>query len=200
MANQRKFKVGDRVKIKPASEYFVDCDSYNPKNTEGVIEGVVGSLSNIILVQWSNGRQNSYNPGDLELINPVKRKTIKTIYQQLVEQSTLLIGDIVKVTHKVPSYDLGWGNTWVEEMDEYVGGEYRIGRIVDGRVKLGGIIYSFPIHVLQLVRRKKAPVTMKLTKDYDAVISEDDIKVGCQTITFEAFDKLVKAVNKMRSR
>jgi hypothetical protein len=46
---------------------------------------------------------------------------------------------------------------------------------------------------------RKPKITVEEIAGYDAVVSEDGIKVGCQTISFEKFDELVKAVNKIRS-
>lgn len=42
------------------------------------------------------------------------------------------------------------------------------------------------------------PVLVKNVGDYQAVVHKDHIQVGCQTITFEKFDELAKAVNKVR--
>ncbi len=44
------------------------------------------------------------------------------------------------------------------------------------------------------------PVTIKISKDYDAIVSKKKgIQVGCQTITFEDFDKLAEIVAKVRN-
>jgi hypothetical protein len=37
-----------------------------------------------------------------------------------------------------------------------------------------------------------------LNEEYDAEVTAEGITVGCQTFTFEAFDKLAEAVKKMR--
>jgi hypothetical protein len=39
---------------------------------------------------------------------------------------------------------------------------------------------------------------MQLTEDYNAVIVESGIEVGCQFISFEKFDELVDFVNNRR--
>lgn len=41
--------------------------------------------------------------------------------------------------------------------------------------------------------------TMKLTNDYDAEVTDDGIKVGCQLITFDKFDELAKLVKNNRN-
>ena len=41
---------------------------------------------------------------------------------------------------------------------------------------------------------------LSLTPEYDAVIKDDGIHVGCQWIKFETFDKLVELVNKKRKK
>lgn len=40
---------------------------------------------------------------------------------------------------------------------------------------------------------------VKLNEEYTAQITKDGIKVGCQTISFEAFENLVKAVKEFKS-
>ena len=39
---------------------------------------------------------------------------------------------------------------------------------------------------------------VKISKDYDAIVTKSGIKVGCQTIKFEDFDKLAAIVKKFR--
>lgn len=40
--------------------------------------------------------------------------------------------------------------------------------------------------------------SVKISNDYDAVVSKNGITVGCQTIKFEDFDKLAELVKKFR--
>lgn len=51
--------------------------------------------------------------------------------------------------------------------------------------------YSYPAHLLA---PEKQTITIKVSKDYDAIVSHENITVGCQTITFETLNKLVEAV------
>jgi hypothetical protein len=194
-----KFKVGDKVKISNASEYY-GISRNNPKDVEGVITSINEGEDLSHYVAWSNGGTNSYDASDLIKVEEVEEKE-KSIHDILVERSTLEVDDIVTVTHKVPDYDLGWECSWREGMDDVIGKEcvvtkapYSSGVRLDGK----GNNYYYPLQSVQFVR--KAPKTEKvtLTKDYDAVVSKDDIKVGCQTITFKAFDELASAVAKMR--
>jgi len=194
----KKFKVGDEVMISESSIYY-GRSKCNPKDVEGVIISILGEGSH--WVQWSNGGYNKYKASDLIMVEEVKKKEKKSIHGILVERSTLEVGDIVKVTHRVPSYDLGWENSWCDDMLYAIGEECSVIDGPDGKgVQLndGGANYRYPLQSVQFVR--KAPKTEKviLTKDYDAVVSKEGIKVGCQTITFKAFDELAEAVAKMR--
>ncbi len=42
------------------------------------------------------------------------------------------------------------------------------------------------------------PIFIENVGNYQAIVYKDHIQVGCQTISFEKFDELVKAVNKVR--
>jgi len=195
----KKFKVGDKVMISNASEYY-GISKNNPKDVEGVITSINVHGSLPYYVEWSNGGTNSYDALDLVKVEEVEEKE-KSIHDILVERSTLEVGDTVIVTHKVPSYDLGWDNSWRGGMDDAIGKECVVTEVPYSsgvRLDRKGNDYYYPLQSVQFVR--KAPKTEKvtLTKDYDAVVSKDDIKVGCQTITFKAFDELASAVAKMR--
>lgn len=64
-----KFKVGDRVKILPTSEWYGDGEA-NPPNVEGTINTIdnTDQTSLPIYVHWDDGTGNSYADIDLELI------------------------------------------------------------------------------------------------------------------------------------
>lgn len=46
---------------------------------------------------------------------------------------------------------------------------------------------------------KSTQITVPNIGEYSATVTKDGIKVGCQTITFGAFDELTKAVNTVRT-
>lgn len=50
-----------------------------------------------------------------------------------------------------------------------------------------------------LQMKKQRIVKLKLNNDYEAVITQDGIKVGCQTFSFNKFDELVEAVKSFRT-
>lgn len=45
----------------------------------------------------------------------------------------------------------------------------------------------------------KEPIIINGVGDYDAIITEESIQVGCQTITFKKFEELQEAVKKVRN-
>ena len=189
----KKFKVGDKVMISKSSIYY-GSNKFNPKDVEGVITGTLPYH-----VKWSNGTTNSYKASDLIMVEEVKEKE-KSIHDILVERSTLEVGDIVTVTHKVPSRDLGWDNGWAKNMDNAIGEEFTvISKPSSQGVRLdGGMGFNYPLQSVQFVRKGPKPIILPLTEDYDAVVSKEGSKVGCQTITFKAFDELAAAVAKIR--
>lgn len=195
-----KFKVGDAVMISTSSEYYTVGTTTNPKDTKGKIVRVDSEYDHFFYgVYWDNDTTNSYEASDLILVEEVKEKSIHDI---LVERSTLEVGDIVIVTHEVPSHDLGWSNCWLSSsMNKAIGEECIITEApCNSGVRLGGQgnDYYYPLQSVQLVRKAPKRISVKISEDYNALVSEDNIKVGCQTITFTAFDELAAAVAKMR--
>jgi hypothetical protein len=62
------FKVKDRVKIAKTSQFYGEIDSNtNPMNEVGTISEIAGGELGTY-VNWDNGRHNSYNECDLELV------------------------------------------------------------------------------------------------------------------------------------
>ena len=129
-------------------------------------------------------------------VDPVKKS--KTMHELALEHLDLKAGDRVRVTMKAANNTLGWRNRWDKDMDGAVG---QICTVADNLHNAMGVTlrcpdislnFSYPAYVLELVERKPETKTMKLTKDYEAVVSKAEIKVGCQTITKEKFTDLVK--------
>ncbi len=77
---QRKFNVGDKVKIATTSEYYERNHDSNPK-TDGCVVKV--STANILLpisVTWPNG-SNAYHATDLTLVKEKQMKTNTTMFK-----------------------------------------------------------------------------------------------------------------------
>lgn len=112
------------------------------------------------------------------------------IQEALIEAMDLKVGDTVRITHKVPSRSLDWGDYWDGGMDKYIGEEYTV---VSIHVKWGvqlGIGYRFPAHCLEKVERK---IVFRLNSDYTAVLTKDKVTVGCQEFHIDTIKKLVTA-------
>jgi hypothetical protein len=45
---------------------------------------------------------------------------------------------------------------------------------------------------------QKSMVVAHITKEYDAIVDEKGIHVGCQLVTFEKFDELLEVVTQVR--
>lgn len=196
----KKLKVGDKVMISVSSDYYGISRS-NPKDVEGVITGIEGEEGSLpYYVDWSDGTRNNYEASDLIKVEEVK-EVEKSIHDILVERSTLEVGDIVKVTHKVPDYDLGWDNSWTMGMDDAIGWECTViskpssqGVRLDDR----GEDYNYPLQSVQLVCKGPKPIHVHISDDYIAEVTKKGIKINDQMITFEDFDELAKAVAKIR--
>jgi hypothetical protein len=83
-------------------------------------------------------------------------KTAEGLYQMTVDLLAFEVGDIVRVTHKVPDNYNGWQNSWSDSMDNFIGNEYKIQGIFETGIQLEYTDgYKFPIYSLELVRRKE---------------------------------------------
>jgi len=123
-----------------------------------------------------------------------------SIHEQILRERDFKPGDLVKVTHRVPSRDLGWKNSWIDEMDQCIGREFRVHRLNMNSNKgvyldnPGG--FKFPAHVLTLVSHAPRKVPVRLSSSYTAeVYPGTKIVVGCTTIDKETFSQILEAWN-----
>jgi len=150
---------------------------------------------------------------DMCVMEPVKKetittkieKTMTTIHEQILAELKLEVGDIVEITHKVPTRNLGWRNSWAPEMDNAIGKQGIVQRLVsnDGViVKIDGIEtemdYYYPAQSIKFISKGPKFKEMKISKDYTAKVYADRIEVGCQTITMANFEKLQKLVAEIK--
>lgn len=143
-----------------------------------------------------------FSPIDVTLFKESKQKIENmNIHNQILESLKLEIGDLVKITHKVPTKNLGWTASWQPEMDKYVGKTgvveqvYTCGSGV--KVRIDGDYWSFPGHVIELISKQKPVTTVKISSEYTAKIYPGDrIEVACQTIDKKTFEKIIKEFNK----
>jgi len=133
-------------------------------------------------------------------------KTMTTIHEQILAELKLEVGDVVKITHKVPGKNLGWGNSWEPEMDNAIGKQGSVQKLGDEEgviVKIEGIEmemdYYYPAQSIKVISKGPKFKEMKISKDYTAKVYADRIEVGCQTITMANFEKLQKIVKEVKA-
>jgi len=194
---KQKFQVGDKVR--------------RIKETHcGMVVGDVGTVtyvrpSGVITIEEYGGGDDVIHDGNyFELVN---KKAVMTIQEQILESLDLKVGDIVKVTHSVPSFHLGWVATWNAKIMDRVVGKEGVVKSVSGAIGVGidfdseGINgFVFPAQTIEFVKRAPEYKKMKISKDYSAKVYADKIEVGCQTILITDFKKLQKLVNEMSKK
>lgn len=103
-------------------------------------------------------------------------------YDTALETLNLKEGDIVTVTGKWPSHSLGWKNSWVLFMDEFVGKRCVVGEISSDRTGIqlfwDGDDYWFPPHVLKKLadapkKAEPVPTTEDEPMASDATLRDD---------------------------
>lgn len=80
-------KVGDRVKISVDSEYYIDNDTWNPKDIEGTITNSNEYIPLPFMVKWDNGESNSYHSYDLEIAEPKTDSIVETVINKFKQRS-----------------------------------------------------------------------------------------------------------------
>ena len=198
-----KYAVGDIV--------IITSDiPYGARLSEGDEVEIIRIESSQIIVMSLDKRNTWYVEADC--IKPIDKKitlttkietvmTTQTVHEQILAELELQKGDVVEITHRVPSGNLGWSNTWDDVMDEAIG---RQGTVLSVDLRMGVSVkiesipyFLYPAQSIKLISRAPKYLEMKIRKDYKAKVYADRIEVGCQTITMEDFKKLQALVKEM---
>lgn len=116
------------------------------------------------------------------------------IQEQIIKELDLKVGDYVKVVSTSPDRHLGWQNSWVHQMNGYVGKSGKITKISHNGVEIlfpdGCEKYDYPAHVLVKV---EAPIPeVKLNDNYTAKIYKNKVEVGCQEFPISKIREILK--------
>ena len=85
----------------------------------------------------------------------LKRFGMETEFIKWMKEDPLKVGDKVRITRSAKSHSEGWDNTWISNMNKYIGTETVVTNIYGG----SGISllncegYRFPSSVLERIRR-----------------------------------------------
>lgn len=85
-----------------------------------------------------------------------ENKDQRELFDNMMKNCGIGIGDKVKVVAKVPSYHMGWETAWAGQMDKHVGSILTVQNIYDG----AGFLctpgnWYYPPQALQLVEKKE---------------------------------------------
>lgn len=78
------------------------------------------------------------------------------LHKHALNQLNLQVGDLVEVTHSIPSLYGGWNNGWVPQMDEYIGTQRTVEKIYNddtGVFLSGRLPFKFPALCLTVIKR-----------------------------------------------
>lgn len=84
------FKLGDRVRIKKDSIYFIGV-SYNPIGVNGTVITLRIDHIHEYEVLWDNGESNAYREIDLEYVKKANTKITRKMYPNYKEDGDWLI-------------------------------------------------------------------------------------------------------------
>lgn len=136
----------------------------------------------------------------------IRKKELSYVERQSkwLADNNVKVGDKVRVVRKAQSREDGWGNAWVEDMDDWVGKVFKVDRIYsDDGIRLvdSHSWWVFPYFVLEKVELEYEPYDLS---DLDlrasllgkAVKFMDGSRLGPALITgFELFDDGVWGVH-----
>ena len=193
----QEYKVGDKVVI------VKNTTSGHKVGTECTIAEMPNGVLSYKLVN-STGTGMRHPASNFTLIKTTKTEVMsktQNVQEAFAAHLNLKVGDKVKVLRKAESRELGWTDGWLPTMNASVGQTFEVIRMGDLH-SLGVTLndrgnYAYPYHVLEVVSRKVDKKTIAISSKYSAVISADQIEVGCQTIDQALMQKLVDGAREM---
>lgn len=139
-----------------------------------------------------------------ELWNKIfKEKKLMTYIEAqktMVEFLNLKVGDTIKILRAAKNQENGWELNWhSSKMDDDVGKEFKISKIHPYEGIEYKPNYYVPFFVIEKIKDAPVSATIKISNEYDAVISEGVTKVGCQTIPFSLLEEIYNTAKKQLS-
>ena len=108
------------------------------------------------------------------VIRPIEKLSLQEAYKLMAANCGIEKGDTVRVIRKANDHEMGWMNSWIYTMDEYIGRTFVVSLEDNGNgFNFDG--YSFPFFVLELVKKAEKSIEVKLNKDYTAVVKHTKI-------------------------
>jgi hypothetical protein len=103
-----KFEKGQKVRIRKDSKYYKLDTASNPRDISGIITSTrKGNFG--ICVTWNNGKENTYNESDLELLQTEQTQEMKKKYKVLKDFNNQKTGQTLEFDNSVSS--MQWKDT-----------------------------------------------------------------------------------------
>ena len=204
----KTFKVGDKVRRVHCTEAFERDSKLSAKDIH-TIESIGNENDNypefLVLVGQQNKRStDSYDPECFELVESASDfiDISKLSVPAQLELAKKYVGKIVKCNH--PD-----GNKSLIKLDDvtvhYIGGlssSIYVNEVVerDGIcITMIGCWSSIPFLFAQIPVEPPKPTTkiLKLNASYDATITKDTVKVGCQTFPISIIEQILAESKKL---
>lgn len=128
-----------------------------------------------------------------------KHELYNKLQKAFIDLTDLRIGNKVMVNATAKSQQFGWGSTWHDRLDKFVG---RVSTVED--IDKFGIllnyedsIYYFPYFVIELVNYEfPAPIDLP-SNEYNVKFTESGIEVGCQKIPYNLLKTIYETATKV---
>ena len=131
----------------------------------------------------------------------MKTNLYSKLHNAIIEETGLKEGDTVKVLRRAKSGELGWENVWNDGMDSCVGKEFEVASVGKTGVSLVGDFYSYPVHILEIVKVKVELPVFDLKDGCEVKVQEDgSLVVGCQKVSNDLLNKITDAANKVKGQ
>lgn len=118
-----------------------------------------------------------------------KKTTLHELALNLLREQGVTEGTKVRIIGTSTDHAHGWNNSWMSEMDQFVGKIVTVDSLWEHGVSIKESTYQYPAFVCSIEDRT---MEVKINKDYmgELNFTERTLKVGCQTISFKKIAEL----------